>query len=141
MQVIEKHSFVCPVCTQEYNTREEAEECMNSTDKPLARVGDIVETVYRFGWFDGDEKWVINPEGGRGKDRLMGLYYVVTHIELIGHKHKYHLCTNAMTTREGRGYRKIMVLHGHYPIKLIDAPEYVKQGSKKLIGKKADGLL
>ena len=136
--------YECLVCKKRYDNLAEAEKCMSIKDEQLFIVGDIVELKYGFGWFDGDVRWVINPDvdmtkHGFGKDCSMGFYYVITYIELDGHRVRYHAMTKAMSGRQGHvgGYT---YNNGHYTPKLIDAPEFVKHDSKSLIGKRIDYL-
>jgi hypothetical protein len=145
MEIIEKHVFICPLCREEYKTKQEAIDCLNSTDKAICSVGDIVEVRYGFGWFDGDERWVINPKvdmskHGFGPDCSMGFYYVVSAIDLVGHRTRYHVITNAMSV--GRGYRSGYTFNkGHRTPQIISAPDFVVNDSKKLIGLKAENLI
>lgn len=143
-EILEKQVFQCTICKKEYKSKQAAINCMNSTDQQIVKVGDIVELRYGFGWFDGDKRWVINPDvdtskHGFGADCSMGFFYVITHIDTENHRTRYHVMTNAMTGKKGyKGgwtYNK-----NHYTPKLIDAPEFVKQDSKNLIGKKAKWL-
>lgn len=140
MEVIEKHVFVCPTCKKEYITKHVAINCMNSNEVLLANIGDIVECGgQRFGWYDGDKDWIVNINADRIHE-LFKFYYVVTHIEYIEHRVKYHLYTMAMSG--DNGYRSGYTYNsGHYTPKLIDAPEIVKEQAKTLIGLKANGLL
>ena len=143
MKVITK--YVCPLCETDYETKNEATKCMNSNDTPKFKAGDIVEANYGFGWFDGDKRWVINPDVDQSKHGFdetcsIGFYYVVTLVELISHRATYHLATNAMTGK--RGYKEgYTFLKGHLTLKLIKAPNFVIEDSKKLIGKKSTHLL
>lgn len=145
MEIIEKHTFKCPGCGNEYEQKKQAIDCINSGDEPIVKVGDIVELKYGFGWFDGDSRWVINPDvdtskHGFGRDCSMGFYYVVTHIDQENHRTRYHVATKAMTGEQS--YRSGWTYNiGHYTPKVIQAPDFVKNDSKNLIGKKAIFLL
>lgn len=145
MEIVEKHIFKCPGCGNEYEEKQQAINCMNRSDEPIVNVGDIVELKYGFGWFDGDKRWVINPDvdmskHGFGSDCSMGFYYVVTHIDQENHRARYHVATKAMTGKQG--HRRWFTYNtGHYRPKLIDAPDFVKEDSKSLIGEKANYLL
>jgi len=137
--------FRCPVCKREYATKKDAKTCMNQVDEQIVSVGDIVELKYGFGWFDGERQWVINPDvdmskHGFSKDRSMGFYYVVTHIDNDNHRTRYHVATKAMSGSKGysRGYTYNT---GHYRPEPIDAPEFVIKHAKSLIGEKATYLL
>lgn len=55
-----KKVYQCTICHHTYDDIDSAIKCYNS-DKPVyVKVGDIVVSHFSFGWFDGDEKWVIN---------------------------------------------------------------------------------
>ena len=142
MKVIE--IYACPRCKKQYTTKEEATECMNSNNTPKFEVGNIVELKYGYGWFDGDKRWVINPDvdmskHGFGEDCSMGFYYVITVIKIVDHEVRYYVATNAMTGESG--HNGGWTADTHYPPKLIDAPKFVVKDSKKLIGKKIKWLL
>lgn len=137
--------YRCPICQGIYENKAVALECLNSSDAALFKVGDIVEARYGFGWFNGDKKWVINPDvdtkpHGFGRDCSMGFYYVISHIDMSGHEVRYHLATKAM--KEDSGYEKGFTFNrGHVTIRLISAPKAVEEQSKELIGIKSDGLI
>lgn len=144
MEVITK--FFCPMCMNKFDHREQAQACLDrAVEKTDLKVGDIVEVKYGYGWFDGDKKWVINPDVDRSnhgftKDRSMGFYYVITHIETEQHRLRFHVVTKAMTGENGHrhGYT---YLTGHCTPKKINAPESVKFDAVDLIGFKSDHLL
>lgn len=51
--------WACGYCKTEYLTKEEALSCGESRSDPQFAVGDVViDTSYRYGWFDGDAEWV-----------------------------------------------------------------------------------
>lgn len=138
--------YRCPVCGLEYDSREKAEACMKQQKEETdLQVGDIVEAKYGFGWWDGDEKWIINPEAnlkihGFGPKHSLGFYYVITKIENENHRLKFHLFTKAMKPSTGysQGYT---YLNGHYLPKKIKAPKSVIEDSKDLIGNTANRLI
>ena len=143
MEVIEKHLFECPMCHKDYESKEEAEKCMNSTDKTDLKVGDIVTAGAGFGWFDGDKDWVVNPDvdiskHGFGWDCSMGFYYVITDIATEGHILKFSLFTKAMMSAYSNGY--VSSKYG-IPLKKVDATEKIKRESKELIGKVSNRLM
>jgi hypothetical protein len=138
MQVLTK--FICPMCKAEYDHKEQAQACLDrGVDKTDLKVGDIVELKYGFGWFDGDKRWVINPDvklkHGFGKNESMGFYYVITHMEAHEHRLRIYVATKAMTGANGHkgGYT---YLSGHYTPKKIEAPEEVILDAIDLIGTK-----
>ncbi len=145
-ELITEILYKCPICGDSYTEKEEAQKCLDKgLDTLIVEVGDIVEAKYGFGWFDGDKKWIINPDvdmsrHGFGRDHLMGFYYVVTAIDTIEHKTRYHLATKAMSG--DKGYRIGYTFSiGHHKPKPINAPDYVKKDSKDLIGLEAKYLL
>ena len=144
---VKKTTYVCPICGSEYETEQEANDCINRTGEKVAEVGDIVEVRYGYGWWDGKDEWVINPDvdtskHGFSKDRSYGFYYVVTYLEIDeGHRIRYHLATGAMTGVNGHasGYT---YTSGHCaPKKIENPPVAVVEDSKRFIGKKAKGLI
>ena len=169
MKPIEIKTYQCPICDEIHSTIEKAEKCIaQGIPEPIVEVGDIVELRYGFGWFEGKEEWVINPEIGEQGDKIdlvkknhidvpgdrqtncfgscctMGFYYVVTKIELDkerGHILKYHIYTKAMTGN--KGYREGYTYADTHvkPTKVENPPEFVVEDSKDLIGKEARWLL
>jgi len=145
MKIIEKKIFICPICRNKYTKKNEALKCLNKgIDEPIVKVGDICELKYGFGWFDGNVKWVINPnvdmsKHGFGPDCSMGFYYVITAIDNDGHRTRYHVATKAMTGDLGHKACYTFA-RGHYTPKLINAPDFVRQDSRDLIGNKSKCL-
>lgn len=137
--------FRCPSCRIEYKNKEDAIKCINSDEKANFKVGDIIELKYGFDWFDGDRRWVINPDvdmskHGFGPDCSMGFYYVITYIDREKHRIRYHVYTNAMTGDQG--YKSGYTFNTqHYTPKLIKCSDFIKKDSEKLIGLKAKYLL
>lgn len=135
-------TYACQICDLTYRTEQEAVICETQMpDKRILEVGDIVSCPGRFGWFDGDIAWVVNPDGKKGD---LAFYYVVTHIdgdEDNAHRTRYHLFTNAMTGKQG--YKSGYTFNvGHItPRKAVNPPANVVKDSKDLIGKKAKHLL
>ena len=81
--------FLCQICKKEYFNVHDAEKCeQQGVEKPLFKVGAIVYARAGYGWYDGDIRWVINPNvkiGGNpkhgncfGKCCTMAFYYVIT---------------------------------------------------------------
>ncbi len=147
-------SYQCPICKQQYETEKEAQECLNiGIEKSVALVGDIVELNAGYGWFDGDKRWVINPNVNLkgikshgncfGKCCTYAFYYVITKIEndTDRHKLKYHVFTNAMTGKQGHRNGYTFSETHITPKKIKNVPKFVLKDSKKLIGKKAGDLL
>ncbi len=155
-----KH-YECGVCTSTYDSLEEAEGCeAKGVVKPSVAVGDIILAGAGFGWYDGDKKWISNPnvklrqkpcpngDGNCFSDCCTyAFYYVVTAIDLDDddhlrsqHRRRYHLFTKAMS---GKGYRQGYTFDRYHakPKKVDKPPAYVVRTSKVLIGKKARFLL
>jgi hypothetical protein len=151
--------FQCPVCKTDYSTRQEAEACLSrGVDSPIVKVGDIVILQYGYGWFDGDIRWVINPEvrvnpGLEPSPRVrpcpkkkgncfdscctMGFYYVVAAIDLSGHRTRYHALTKALSgkIRPAGGWT---FNTGHVRPQLVKRPKrFLVKDSADLIGQKA----
>lgn len=155
--------FRCPICKAQYANEKAAEKCLaKGIDAPIVKVGDIVSMGYGYGWFDGDVRWVINPNvrvspGPKpspprrpcpkkkgscfGSCCSMGFYYVVTMIDLHEHRTRYHVFTKAMTGKErptgGWTYNA-----GSCAPKLVKNPKkFLIKSSVSLIGQKAEHLL
>jgi hypothetical protein len=152
-------TFKCPICGTVYDKKEDAEKCLSKgTEKPIFRIGDIVTIGKDYGWFDGDERWVVEPEIAKdwiAKNRpmpnfksIMHFYYVVSAIDVDDsdyaktiHRARYHLKTKAMTGEQGH-IGGFTFGKGHYtPKKVENPPECVVKDSKDLIGKKSEYLL
>lgn len=134
--------YGCQICGRQYSTEQDAIICETQPpDERLADVGDVVAGGKRFGWFDGDKAWVMDPKVKKG---YIAFYYVVTHIdghEDNAHRVRYHLFTNAMTGKEG--YRSGWTFNsGHYAlVKAKGPPEKVMREAKTLVGSLAEHLL
>lgn len=149
MKIINK--YACEICRTIYDKADDALECeKQGIPKPKAKVGDIVEFKYGFGWFNGNEKWVINPKVVRkkkhgncfGKCCTFGFYYVVTYISgVVDERHnvKYYLATNAMSGKHGHhiGYELVNDSDSGFKI-FKEPPKFVIEDSKNLIGKRVD---
>jgi hypothetical protein len=146
-------TYRCPICKQGYDTQEGAMHCAEKgTEKPIVEVGDIVLGAAGFGWYDGDRKWIKNPDVKKHPEHgncfgiccTYAFYYVVTAIDTDprdAHRIRYHLFTKAMSEEEGynSGYTFNV---GHIrPRKVREPPKEVVEDSKDLIGEKAGVLL
>ncbi len=152
-------TYRCPFCKETYDTRQEAERCLAKGFKPLFEIGDIVvpqaaadkkNPHCRYGWFDGDKRWVYKdlPTAGLHGHRGIDFYYVVTHVEARGsrvgegpHEPVYHVVTAAMTGRQGHvgGWT---TQQGHIAMaKVDDPPKFVVRDSKRFIGTAMSNLL
>lgn len=157
--------YYCEICEQAYDTAKKALACENQkVEQPIAKVGDIVTSRAGFGWFNGDQRWIVNfkklgmpitPGKFKGANpahkRLncfdtcctYQFYYVVTAIthQRQSHKLAYHLATRAMSegTRHNGGWTNP---DGHFGIELVvKPPKFVVESSKSLIGKEFRWLL
>lgn len=147
-----KELFQCEKCGKVYGQRHMAVNCEEQPPEDVRlKVGDIVRTGH-FGWFDGDKRWVVNPEVEGDHMRAcpngnnncmepcccMQFYYVVTAIEEVSHRMRYHLFTKAMTGVGG--YRGGYTHYGtHIWPEEVDNPPELKVDD--LIGLKAGHLL
>lgn len=155
--------FRCPICKSDHATLKGAEVCMaQGVDRPIVKVGDIVIAGYGYGWFDGDIRWVVNPQvvvnpgpepsmrtqpcpGKHGNcfDSCctMGFYYVVTAIDHSGHRTRYHLFTKAMIGKD-RPKSGWTYNDGHVRPELVKKPKrFLVKDSADLVGRKAEYLL
>ena len=144
--------FMCAICKKQYDTEAEALKCEAQGFEPRFKIGDIVFAIAGFDWFDGDKRWISNPDVLKNKKHKRGncggacctyqFYYVITHIdseEGDGHRPRYHLFTNAMTG----GYRSGFTFDiDHYtPVLVKNPPPFVVKDSKNLIGTRTAHLL
>lgn len=145
--------YRCDICAKEYREHRAALRCEQRGMLPCRlKVGDIVFAGAGFGWFDGDKRWVSNPNARRDRNPKHGncfgpcctyqFYYVVTAIDRDpkdGHRHRYHVATGAM---RGGYYGGHTFETGHEHAVLASCPPtYVKRAGKKLIGETFDRLL
>jgi len=155
--------YQCEICKELYDTKHEAILCEEKKFEPTVKVGDIVFARAGFGWFDGDERWIINfkklgmytnPGFMPGKTKNHGNcfgpcctylpYYVVTaitHDKRDPHEVYYHLATKFMTGKQGYqgGYTHD---EGHWkPMVIRVPPPFIVKDSKSLIGMEFDWLL
>ena len=142
--------YFCTWCDKRYPNEDQAEECFNRGFHPTLKVGDIVIAgIDRFGWFDGDEKWIARAIDGVSRTgKLYAFYYVVTEIDgddshpwSDGHRPRYHLLTKAMTGKQG--YRGGYTFDKKHltPRKVDNPPAEIVENSKDLIGQKVSWLL
>lgn len=119
-------------------------------------VGDIVvhagaKEHHRFGWFDGDGRWIYHRGLGlHDRPNCMSFFYVVTYVgparevaDWHGDEPAYHLHTGAMTHDSGydRGWT---VDEGHVRMEKVDPTEvtpFILEDAKQFIGRKANKLL
>jgi len=86
-----KPVFICPICGKHHANRTSLQDCMASTEQPLASVGDIVAIGGGYSWHDGDKDWVCDNDGYKfhGKKTLR-FWYVITAITQYGGSARIH---------------------------------------------------
>ena len=155
--------YYCELCGRGYEDADAANACeAKGRETVNAKVGDIVVGRAGFGWFDGDPKWISNPEVGTcepgglstygskpGHGNCFGncctysFYYVVTKIDgdaRDGHRARVHCFTKAMSCAEG--YRGGYTGRGHVHMKRAkNVPPEVLADAADLIGEEAKTLL
>ena len=151
-EILVKTTYTCPICNSTYDTREEAVKCLAKKFKPKFKVGDIVFVRAGFGWYDGEKRWVSNPNVKRNPEHgncfgeccTFQFYYVVTFIDVDNddsHRPRYHVFTNAMTGKEGYHGGYTFDVHHRTPSLVKNPPKFIVEDSKKLIGKKGVSLI
>jgi hypothetical protein len=147
-----KIQYQCEVCKALHDTLFAAIICESKNETPIVQVGDIVIARAGFSWFDGDIKWVHNPEVKKNPAHgncfklccSMAFYYVVTDITPYHnnpHQLAYHLRTGAMLPANGysNGYTTET---GHFkPVLMPNPPQEIVEDSKRFIGMKSESLL
>jgi len=145
--------YECSICGEQYDTEAKCGTCEEKgLEKPIVAVGDIVRTGRTFGWFNGNRRWIINPDVKQNPAHgncfneccCMVFYYVVTAIDRTPedrHCLRYHLFTKAMSGQHG--YRDGFTFSkDHYtPVVIKDPPVFVIKDSKDLIGSKSEYLI
>lgn len=151
--------YICEGCGKQYDRIVKAQECESKDPgEQLVEPGDIVTARYGFGWFDGDRRWVVNPDvklrhrdgkevcpNGNGncfsKCCTYGFYYVVTAVDTHNHRTRYHLRTRAMGGKTGYrgGYT---YTDDHITPKKVGSPsDFLVRSGRGLVGEKCKGLL
>lgn len=152
-----KTIYICEGCEQKFDTAKAALACENREKPKVAfKVGDIVTVGKTFGWFDGDPEWIVNKRllgharaeaYDKSKCRHPGtncfdtcccyqFYYVVTAIDMDGHRTRYHLRTKAMTGKQGYKGGWTYDVHHYTPKRVTrNIPEAVKLAATKMRGK------
>lgn len=144
-------TYTCEKCEEDYDTEEEAYDCENQElDEPSVDVGDIVFVKSGYGWFDGDKKWVSNPDVELRKKCpndngncfepccTYRFYYVITAIDEDRHQLRYHIVTKAMNSKSGHRLT-YTYHHEHIPLETIEDPPNLTVDD--VIGEKAKYLL
>jgi hypothetical protein len=160
--IIRIEQWQCLICRKLYHSRDEAIKCANQKFEPSFKVGDIVTCGgKRFGWFDGDERWVLNYDSKkcrieaigkvsghvlidhRGEDWLQFVYVItaVDNCEYDPHRVRYHLFTRAMSGRQGHNAGHTYDEYHVKPVLLPNPPQYLKYSSRGLLRRKTETLL
>lgn len=148
-----KVQYICDGCGEKFSDINEAISCEQSGEvERICEVGDIVTGEGGFGWYDGDSRWITNPNvqlhqkpcpnknGNCFSDCCTYFfYYVVTAIDQHKHRIRYHLTTRAMkeSYRQGHTFNK----HHVQLIKVEDPSDYLVRSGRSLIGEKSEYLL
>jgi hypothetical protein len=158
--------YACSICRTEYDKREEAVACESVPEErpdPKLAPGTIVFAHSGFGWFDGDRRWVSNPDilGKRdGKPCPNGygncfepcctyrFYYVVTIVEppavwvpedryvFEKHRVRYYVETKAMSGKQGHRGGYTSLRHHIRPAPVKAPPAFVVRDARDLVGQK-----
>lgn len=135
--------YFCPGCEARYTTRKEAVECSGTDEVPTFKVGQIVCIDIRYGWFDGDEKWLVKNGKDDGR-QMYAAYFVVTAVDYNrtcnAHRCRYHVKT--LGIKNGNPTGSIgYTTSTHYPLQRVPQnPVLVAEGAK-FIGETTDHLL
>jgi hypothetical protein len=137
-----KTLYACLICGRNFEAEPQAVLCeTRPEDKPLAKVGDICTVGGdRFGWCDGDRRWLVNPKAEKG----LQFYYVLTHIDgdpENPHRTRYHFFTKAMSPKSGYNKGTTFNVHHFTPRLILEPPAFVVNDSKDLVGKIAEYIL
>ena len=139
-------------CGEEYLSREEAESCLATERGPSFAVGDVVLAGrFRFGWFDGDERWIAErriADRKTASGEEFSFYYVVTHVDRdeapypqLRHRPRYHLATRAMAGRNGYASGYTFDEHHLTPLKVENPPKLPGLAELVAAGEPAKHLL
>lgn len=152
-----KPVFVCPVCGKHHPNRVALQACMASSEKPVAKAGDIVVINEGYTWRDGADDWLYDDQGGifRGS-RMMRFWYVITAVTQRHHErhtgpdgdpdaHRiiYHVQTMGLRNGmpQGRGGWTHPKTHTRFTTPNRQPPQSVIDASKEMIGRTFDNLL
>lgn len=157
--------FSCDVCHKTHNSYQRALDCEFTEPNLLnVKVGDIVTAQFGFGWYNGDKRWLVNPEleltgsilvgdmsvpvRKKGKcpnhslswncfDRCCtwGFYYVVTDMRLRKNSHLMIYSVRTGAMEEPNGHIGGWTGSNHVRLTAVtDPPPFVVEDSKRLIG-------
>ena len=142
--------YICPTCSKMYDSSLHATECFASTRVDLSipdlKVGDFVTTRgFHYGWYSGDEKWVLDSKPAVAKASATGNLYRFIHVvTFVGtlqkepHRIVAWLKTLAVNLNQSCGW----VSNGHIGIERVPANrvplEVVKAATSLLEGEWKD---
>lgn len=145
--------YLCRVCGKGHFLKREAQACEASTEKPRAKVGDLVLIQKGFGWYDGDPAWVVEHGGYEFHgQKTHAFWYIVTSLQpvhrarpLIGepdcHVPVYHLWTGALQRQETSGWTRVKTHYWQWKEDKRKPPEGLAQKGAHMLGKWSDRLL
>lgn len=156
--------FICPICFRHHATRDLLQACMASTEKPAARVGDIVAIGNCYSWHDGDKDWVCDNDGYEfHSKKTLRFWYVITAItqyngaqrrrhdagpegDRQAHQLVYHVQTLGLFNGQEGGHHGWTRPGSHIGWNKPDQPKSqppasVIEASKAMIGRTFDNLL
>ena len=149
-------AYQCDICHQTFNDPEEAINCEAQGLPPqCAQVGDVVICRGGYRWFNGKRHWLSNPDVKLGSHKAHGNcfgaccsyepYYVVTAIQIDGHRRRYSLVTLALLGAGGAGYNGYTHDDNshHRPVKVSGFPPEVLSDAHALglLGQVAKDLI
>lgn len=148
--------YLCPVCGKGHLEKDYAIECSQRNEQPKHKVGDIVCMQLGYGWFDGDEKWVINKRGYEFHNKpTYRFWFVITaitpkrpplafHGDPDAHCIVYHVQTLALRIGdEGfSGWTHLVTHKRFYEVEEgIEPPPEVVEAAKEMLGREFSRLL
>lgn len=145
--------WLCRVCGKGHLNVEDAKACEASTEKPKAKVGDLVLMELGYGWWGGLDDWVV-PHGGYEfhGTKTHAFWHVITAIDrgqerpraLVGnwncHRLTYHMATLALV-KQGTGGWTRPATHKWFRASRRQPPQSVIDAAPGLIGKTFQHLL
>lgn len=152
-----KPVFVCPICGKHHPDRIALQACMASSEKPVAKAGDIVVISNGFTWRDGQDDWLYDQRGGKFHDKpMVRFWYVITAVtqrhssrrsgpdgDQDAHRIIYHVQTLGLFNGMSEGHHGWTHPKTHTSFIKPDRlpPQSVIDSSKKMVGRVFDNLL
>ncbi len=153
-----KVQYICEGCGGKFDGIDKAIACeaVEGVRIDDIEVGDIVLAKSGFGWFNGDKRWITNPNiklRARHAYNCFGpcctfqFFYVVTLIDEQEHRARYHLRTRAMADKRKSGGEMGHIggytfnVHHITPKKVDRPPPFLLRSGRSLVGWKAESLL